>query len=89
MGKLKSGGVDPHTIMVEITESTAMADPDRTQRILTEMHAWGLSLALDDLGTGYSSLSRLKHLPVDILKIDRSFVPVSTPTPTTRTWSER
>lgn len=74
MGKLKSGGVDPHTIMVEITESTAMADPDRTQRILTEMHAWGLSLALDDLGTGYSSLSRLKHLPVDILKIDRSFV---------------
>ncbi len=74
LGKLKRGGVDPTTVVVEITESTAMADPDRTQRILAEMHAWGLKLAIDDFGTGYSSLSRLKHLPVDILKIDRSFV---------------
>src|SRR5918999_3825342 len=74
LGKLRNGGVDPTTVVVEITESTAMADPDRTQRILSEMHAWGLKLALDDFGTGYSSLSRLKHLPVDILKIDRSFV---------------
>jgi diguanylate cyclase (GGDEF)-like protein/PAS domain S-box-containing protein len=74
LGKLKAAGVEPKTVVVEITESTAMADPDRTQAILTEMHAWGLLLALDDFGTGYSSLSRLKHLPVDILKIDRSFV---------------
>jgi len=74
LGKLKKGGVDPRTVVVEITESTAMADPDRTQRILSEMHAWGLKLAIDDFGTGYSSLSQLKHLPVDILKIDRSFV---------------
>jgi len=74
LGRLRSAGVDPHNVVVEITESTAMADPERTQRVLTEMHAWGLRLAIDDFGTGYSSLSRLKHLPVDILKIDRSFV---------------
>jgi diguanylate cyclase (GGDEF)-like protein/PAS domain S-box-containing protein len=74
MEKLSSAGVDPHNVVVEITESTAMADPDRTQRVLTELHAWGLTLAIDDFGTGYSSLARLKHLPVDILKIDRSFI---------------
>jgi len=74
LGKLDRAGVDPHRVVVEITESTAMADPDRTQQILTELHAWGLTLAIDDFGTGYSSLARLKHLPVDILKIDRSFI---------------
>jgi diguanylate cyclase (GGDEF)-like protein/PAS domain S-box-containing protein len=74
LGRLQAHGVDPRGVVVEITESTAMTDPDRTQRILSEMHAWGLSLAIDDFGTGYSSLSRLKHLPVDLLKIDRSFV---------------
>jgi diguanylate cyclase (GGDEF)-like protein/PAS domain S-box-containing protein len=74
VGKLQELGVDPHHVLVEITESTAMADPDRTQRVLAEMHAWGLKLAIDDFGTGYSSLARLKHMPVDILKIDRSFI---------------
>jgi EAL domain-containing protein (putative c-di-GMP-specific phosphodiesterase class I) len=66
--------VDPHRIVVEITESMAMAEPDRTQKVLAELHAWGLKLALDDFGTGYSSLARLKHMPVDVLKIDRAFV---------------
>ena len=74
MSKLREHHVNPHHVTVEITESTAMADPDRTQKILQELHAWGLSVALDDFGTGYSSLARLKHLPVDILKIDRSFI---------------
>jgi diguanylate cyclase (GGDEF)-like protein/PAS domain S-box-containing protein len=74
MAKLTAAEVDPHDVVVEITESTAMADPDRTQRVLADLHAWGLSLAIDDFGTGYSSLARLKHLPVDILKIDRSFI---------------
>ena len=72
--KLSAAEVDPHAVVVEINESTAMADPDRAQRVLSELHAWGLSLAIDDFGTGYSSLARLKHLPVDILKIDRSFI---------------
>jgi diguanylate cyclase (GGDEF)-like protein/PAS domain S-box-containing protein len=72
--KLRVAGVDPRRIVVEVTESTAMAEPDRTQKILAELHAWGLRLAIDDFGTGYSSLSRLKHMPVDILKIDGVFV---------------
>jgi diguanylate cyclase (GGDEF)-like protein/PAS domain S-box-containing protein len=72
--RLREHGVDPATVQAEITESTAMADPDRTQLALRELHAWGLRLAIDDFGTGYSSLSRLKHMPVDVLKIDREFV---------------
>ena len=72
--RLRRLDVDPSKLTVEITESTAMADPDRTQRVLSELRAWGLGLALDDFGTGYSSLSRLKHMPVDVLKIDREFV---------------
>jgi len=74
LAKLRAADVDPSKVVVEITESTAMADPDRTQKILSELHAWGISLAIDDFGTGYSSLARLNHLPVDILKIDRSFI---------------
>jgi diguanylate cyclase (GGDEF)-like protein/PAS domain S-box-containing protein len=74
IGKLSATGVDPGRVVVEITESSAMAEPDRTQKILSELHAFGLTLAIDDFGTGYSSLARLQHMPVDILKIDRSFV---------------
>ena len=74
MGLLHDAGVDPGTLTAEITESTAMADPDRTHRVLRDLHAWGLRLAIDDFGTGYSSLSRLKHMPVDVLKIDREFI---------------
>ena len=74
MSRLQPEGMDPARLTVEITESTAMIDPDRTQAILEDMHERGLQLAIDDFGTGYSSLARLKHMPVDILKIDRSFV---------------
>ena len=74
MASVRRAGVDPKDVTVEITESTAMADPDRTQKVLAELNAWGFKLALDDFGTGYSSLARLKHMPVDVLKIDRSFI---------------
>jgi EAL domain-containing protein (putative c-di-GMP-specific phosphodiesterase class I) len=74
LAKLRARGMAPEHVTVEITESTAMADPDRTQKVLSELHAWGFRLALDDFGTGYSSLARLKHMPVDVLKIDRSFI---------------
>jgi diguanylate cyclase (GGDEF)-like protein/PAS domain S-box-containing protein len=74
VSRLESGGVEPQQVVVEITESSAVRDFDRWQFVLGELRAKGLRLALDDFGTGYSSLSRLRHLPIEILKIDRSFV---------------
>ncbi len=74
LSRLAGGHVDPGRVVVEITESAAMTEPDRTIRILEDLRAHGLRLAIDDFGTGYSSLSRLKDMPVDVLKIDRTFV---------------
>jgi EAL domain-containing protein (putative c-di-GMP-specific phosphodiesterase class I) len=59
---------------MEITESTAMADPDRTKRVFAQLHTQNVRVAIDDFGTAYSSLSRLKELEIGILKIDRPFV---------------
>jgi diguanylate cyclase (GGDEF)-like protein/PAS domain S-box-containing protein len=72
--RIREGGVDPSRVVVEITESSAMTDPDRAQAILEDLHAGGLRIAIDDFGTGYSSLARIRDMPVDVLKIDRSFV---------------
>ena len=72
--RIHEGGVDPSRVVVEVTESSAMTDPDRAQAILEDLHAGGLRIAIDDFGTGYSSLARLRDMPVDVLKIDRSFV---------------
>jgi diguanylate cyclase (GGDEF)-like protein/PAS domain S-box-containing protein len=72
--QIENAGIDPQRITVEITESTAMHDPDRTLEVLHGFKDHGLKLAIDDFGTGYSSLSRLRYMPVDVLKIDRMFV---------------
>jgi diguanylate cyclase (GGDEF)-like protein/PAS domain S-box-containing protein len=72
--RIREGGLDPSRVVVEITESSAMNDPDRAQAILEDLHAEGLRIAIDDFGTGYSSLARIRDMPVDVLKIDRSFV---------------
>jgi EAL domain-containing protein (putative c-di-GMP-specific phosphodiesterase class I) len=74
LATLEDSRVDPHRIVVEIPETTAMADSDRARRVLGELREFGLVVAIDDFGTGFSALSRLKELPADVLKIDRAFV---------------
>ena len=71
---IRAGGLDPGHIVVEVSESSAMTEPDRTQAILHDLHRRGVRLAIDDFGTGHSSLSRLTEMPVSTLKIDRAFV---------------
>ena len=66
--------IDPARLELEITESTMMENPQRTIRILSELHDLGMRLAIDDFGTGYSSLSALQKFPISTLKIDQSFV---------------
>ena len=71
---LRTTGIDPHNLVLEITESTLVDDAERTIAKLHLLREIGVRLAIDDFGTGYSSLSYLRRLPVDMLKIDRSFV---------------
>jgi diguanylate cyclase (GGDEF)-like protein/PAS domain S-box-containing protein len=71
---LKATDVPPDSLELEITETVMMRDVAATTRVLEELKAVGVRLALDDFGTGYSSLSQLGALPIDTLKIDRSFV---------------
>jgi EAL domain-containing protein (putative c-di-GMP-specific phosphodiesterase class I) len=71
---LEHWGVDPRLLQIEITETVLMDDAEAAHRVLARMRALGLVILIDDFGTGYSSLRYLASLPVDVIKIDRSFV---------------
>ena len=71
---LRTTGMDPRALEIEITESTLLRESGAQSRTLASLRRLGVTVALDDFGTGYSSLSYLKRLPVDTVKIDRSFV---------------
>jgi diguanylate cyclase (GGDEF)-like protein/PAS domain S-box-containing protein len=71
---LTSSGLDPRHLVLEITESVLMKDTEEVRNRLEALHGSGVRLAIDDFGTGYSSLSYLGTFPIDVLKIDRSFV---------------
>lgn len=71
---LQQYGVPGERLELEITESALMHDPDNARRVLQQVAELGISLSIDDYGTGYSSLSYLKSLPLNTLKIDRSFI---------------
>jgi diguanylate cyclase (GGDEF)-like protein/PAS domain S-box-containing protein len=71
---LREVGFHPNDLMLEITESVMMDDLDRSIQRLGQLRAIGVRLAVDDFGTGYSSLNYIRRLPIDVLKVDKSFV---------------
>jgi diguanylate cyclase len=71
---LHSRSLPPHLLRLEITEDALVADPETASAVITELREMGVSTSIDDFGTGYSSLSYLRRLPVDEVKLDRSFV---------------
>jgi diguanylate cyclase len=73
-GIAASTGTNPEWIMLEITESSIMTDPERSMFIIQRLHSMGYKLSIDDFGTGYSSLAYLKKMPLTEIKIDKSFV---------------
>jgi EAL domain-containing protein (putative c-di-GMP-specific phosphodiesterase class I) len=74
LGIVDAAGASRVQLVVEVTESTLTSDPAKVSEMLTRLRGSGVSVAIDDFGTGYSSLKLLSRLPIDVLKIDRSFV---------------
>jgi len=70
----RRNGISPRALVLEITESAVMADPEQAMRAITRLTRMGFGFAIDDFGTGYSSLAYLKRLPANEIKIDKSFV---------------
>ncbi len=75
---LAAHGVAAELLELEVTESALMTEPARAQRLLTQLSALGVQISIDDFGAGYTSLGQLKSLPVNVLKIDKSFVTTMT-----------
>ena len=71
---LRQTGLEPHLLQIEITETTLMKDTDRVTKVCRRLQNEGVTIAIDDFGVAYSSLNYLKHLPIDVLKIDKSFI---------------
>ena len=71
---LSRNNLPAEALELEVTESLLMGDPGEACAQLAEMRHWGVTIALDDFGTGYSSMSILRQLPIDVMKVDRSFV---------------
>jgi len=71
---LEETGMEPKYLEFEITESVLMEDADTAMLVLGEMKKMGMKISIDDFGTGYSSMAYLKHFPIDVLKVDRSFI---------------
>jgi EAL domain-containing protein (putative c-di-GMP-specific phosphodiesterase class I) len=71
---IASSGLEPWRLVLEITEGALLDDPELARSVLTDLRRLGVTIALDDFGTGWSSMSYLRTLPVDVIKIDRTFV---------------
>jgi diguanylate cyclase (GGDEF)-like protein/PAS domain S-box-containing protein len=83
LAALSDSGLAPGSLILEVTESVLVEDIDRASALLAKLRERGIRIAIDDFGTGYSSLSYLRILPVDIIKLDRSFVTGITTSPST------
>jgi EAL domain-containing protein (putative c-di-GMP-specific phosphodiesterase class I) len=71
---VQDAGLDPRSLILEITESLLMYDMEETKKKLARLRSFGVRVAIDDFGTGFSSLSYLHRFPVDVLKVDKSFI---------------